>query len=430
MENQREFHSSLDLLTGIADGSKMTAEEIRIANEGIHVELPIVIPEHSNGQPKIAKFKLNKYSNPVLPMSEPYYEPKMYVRECFPEYYQYVKDILASKAGINYISITGTPGNGKSMFYNWFFEKYRAENPNKVIVCASFHWLHKFESCYVFEPNKAPVEYDEIPEIKNAMYFYDNSPLKLPKYGQMVAFACPNDDWFRSIRSRKNHMKLYMPVWEFDELLDAIECLGIRIGPKELTSRFNSFGGVPRYCLCDGHYYHQSKRRLFIGLNALVWDYRAIRENLSSSSELCHKIFHQVPSFSSMELNGSIVSVPCRKTLTVCSKAVIYKLSRFLWTFENYGFGKRVEFIKYLLEDEILSSLMSYFFEAYCYDFFSTSDSSKRQEAALCIDSNEVSVSSLPQKTVFWNPSEYTACPTMVCESVDAFEYNKECKCV
>ena len=411
-------------------GNEVSAEDIRIANEGIEVDFTNIIAEHSDQFPKIAKFKLQKcgsrISRPVLPMSEPYHEKLMYVRKCYPEYYKYITDILTKSFSpvIQYISVTGTPGTGKSMFYNWFFDKYRAENPNKVIVCVSFQWQHRLGRCYVFEPNKAFLKYDEIPEIKNAMYLYDNSPLKLPKYGQMVAFVCPNDDWFNMIYAHESHRKIYMPVWEFDELIDADQCIGIGIGPKELTARFNFFGGVPRFCLRSKPFSEDSKRYLLTGLRRLVWNYDAN----SDASDLFHEIFHQVPSFSIMELNDSEVSIPSQHSLAVSSKAVIYNLSRFVW---NAGNDRRVKFIKFMQFGARVSYLMGFFFEAYCYDFFSGSHRGERQEAKLCIDVDEVLVlSSHSAQTVSWNSSGYTACPSMACEAVDAYEYSRKGKCL
>jgi hypothetical protein len=36
------------------------------------------------------------------------------------------------------ISVTGTPGIGKFLFYLYFFIRYRAEDPNEKIITAAF----------------------------------------------------------------------------------------------------------------------------------------------------------------------------------------------------------------------------------------------------------------------------------------------------
>ena len=46
---------------------------------------------------------------------------KFYIRDCYPDYYDYVVESM--EEGKCYIVVTGTPGTDKSVFYLYFFEK-------------------------------------------------------------------------------------------------------------------------------------------------------------------------------------------------------------------------------------------------------------------------------------------------------------------
>ena len=49
-----------------------------------------------------------------LPMSDQFMEEEFYVRDCYRQFYEYISESLAS--GFYQISLTGTPGIGKSVF--------------------------------------------------------------------------------------------------------------------------------------------------------------------------------------------------------------------------------------------------------------------------------------------------------------------------
>ena len=117
-------------------------------------------------QISIVDFHLDRFNNPVLPMSERYCKPKMFVRDCYSKYYEYLTQLLICENKIDHITISGTPGIGKSMFYNWFFDKYRTAHRDKVIVCASFNRDRVMQRCVSFKFGKVPVEHSKtIPRI-------------------------------------------------------------------------------------------------------------------------------------------------------------------------------------------------------------------------------------------------------------------------
>jgi hypothetical protein len=71
-----------------------------------------------------------------------------------------------------------------------------------------------------------------------------------PADSKMVAFTSPNFDWLDSMRKNlEAHCTLFMPVWEFGELWDAVQLLHLDLSSEQLIKRYEQFGGVPRYCL-------------------------------------------------------------------------------------------------------------------------------------------------------------------------------------
>ena len=77
----------------------------------------------------------------------------------------------------DYVSLTGTPGIGKSIFYLYFFQRFKNENPNTTIVTAAFAENRELEKCVVFEPGMAEgVEYEKIPKFEGSIHLYDRAP--------------------------------------------------------------------------------------------------------------------------------------------------------------------------------------------------------------------------------------------------------------
>jgi predicted ATP-dependent serine protease len=94
--------------------------------------------------------------SPALPMAYPYKERTFYVRKCYPQYYDQIIDLL--DGSMDYITVTGTPGIGKSIFYLHVFNRIRRQG-EMTIVTASFNNERTLKKCLVFEPGKGPVNY-------------------------------------------------------------------------------------------------------------------------------------------------------------------------------------------------------------------------------------------------------------------------------
>jgi hypothetical protein len=87
------------------------------------------------------------------PLEDSYDNDKFYVRACYNTYYHEIMDNLFGKRDYFYISVTGTPGIGKSMFYLYFLNRYRFENPGKSVITASFWTGRELLVCKLFRPD-------------------------------------------------------------------------------------------------------------------------------------------------------------------------------------------------------------------------------------------------------------------------------------
>jgi hypothetical protein len=209
---------------------------------------------------------------PPLPMTNLLRRKKFFVRACYEKYYTEIMDLLGDEDR-SYITVTGTPGIGKSVFYLYFFKRYRRGNPDKTIVTAAFSRERIPKSWKVFYPTGEVKESEEfnhriIPSIKDAIYIYDGAPdVETPLPSQkMVCFSSPNEGWLKSIGRSEDHIALYMPPWTLEELQKARTCLEDdsksqkstiersrnnttpELTAEEVERRFRIFGGSARYC--------------------------------------------------------------------------------------------------------------------------------------------------------------------------------------
>ena len=83
------------------------------------------------------------------------------------------------------------------------------------------------------------------------IHLYDGSPLEVADEGnhKTVVFAAPESAWVREVRSIDDHVFLSLRPWKLAELVKANEALGLGVAPEKLKSRFDSIGGIARYCL-------------------------------------------------------------------------------------------------------------------------------------------------------------------------------------
>ncbi|KAE9025350.1 hypothetical protein PR001_g12289 [Phytophthora rubi] len=242
----------------------------------------------------------------LLPMQYLVRDPRFYVRDCYPLYYEMLRRLL-KRDELEAATITGTPGIGKSVFFAYFFQRYSFENEKMTIITASFQvednkskmkkvavWKggqvlghaeddKKIMNNLIWE-TKTRVEKEEAERREKGvddfterglLYLYDGPPKSCPSDAKVVCFTSPNDSWFNKyLRKSPGRVKLIMPLWDLEELQTAAEEVNItldiplvdetrltldgRLAQKppndlllvdEVARRFRIFGGVARECL-------------------------------------------------------------------------------------------------------------------------------------------------------------------------------------
>ncbi|TMW63985.1 hypothetical protein Poli38472_014690 [Pythium oligandrum] len=68
-----------------------------------------------------------------LPMEHPYREPEIYVRPCYPYFYDLIKGSLYEDDEQG-VTVSGTPGIGKSVFFAYFLVRYSEMNPGTTVI--------------------------------------------------------------------------------------------------------------------------------------------------------------------------------------------------------------------------------------------------------------------------------------------------------
>ncbi|OWZ19927.1 hypothetical protein PHMEG_0005754 [Phytophthora megakarya] len=199
-----------------------------------------------------------------LPMEHSCRLPRYFVRSCYPEYYDLILNKLEE---FQIVTVTVTPGIGKSVFYGYFFERCKS---GKTIIAASFSIYSVLKKVVVFRDGiqiteAGPLSYNFIEEQREAalqrketlLILYDGPPQFEPDYpSKMVCFISPNEDWLKMMYKKEEACELYMPVWKLGELLDAAKCL--HLGDEvlqKIATRFFVYGGVARNCLstCESY---------------------------------------------------------------------------------------------------------------------------------------------------------------------------------
>lgn len=202
-----------------------------------------------------------------IPQAYDFEGEKIFVRRCYRDYYRHVMERLTDTR-VKMLSVTGTPGIGKSAFYLYFLQRYQRENPTHTIVAAAWNKSNQLIRCVKIDPTGLSTQCAGVPKEAD-IYLYDGPPpMKQPGTAKMVAFTCPNDTWFSQILRDRGHRRIFMPVWTFPELQLANIELDLGIADEELRSRFALFGGSVRYCLCtDSEYLQLGHEQLMAGIN-------------------------------------------------------------------------------------------------------------------------------------------------------------------
>lgn len=300
-----------------------------------------------------------------LPMSFKLPLKKFYKRSCYEKYYDYICTLM-NETKNKWISITGTPGIGKSIFYIYFFQRYKRENPNVTIVTASFNKNRELEKCIVFEGDKHYISKElPFPFIENALHLYDGPPNMKPPDNKMVCFTSPNYGWFDIIRKEQYHNRLFMPIWTLEELQQANILLGLGINEEVLNERFSYFGGTARLCLAlNSDYYKKalsSMEKRTLTFKSLVYLEKLLHDKCLEE-EVKHSIFHYVP-----VLSEHPHFMPFFSKLTFCSDRVSQDI---FFNIQNNLEQEEKQFVHFLRYFPEAPTFLGWLFENKCHKSF------------------------------------------------------------
>jgi hypothetical protein len=89
-----------------------------------------------------------------VPQSNEFKGKHFFVRECYQKYYDDILKLLNSDGNdVRMVSVTGTPGIGKSLFYLYFYKRYLNENQGQTLLTASFNKTNELEECIILNPS-------------------------------------------------------------------------------------------------------------------------------------------------------------------------------------------------------------------------------------------------------------------------------------
>ncbi|EGZ11242.1 hypothetical protein PHYSODRAFT_261523 [Phytophthora sojae] len=217
-----------------------------------------------------------------LPMQYEFEELRFYVRACYPHYYNLITRMLNSKRA-KVVTVTDNPGIGKSLFYAYFFLRYRAENEATSIITISFAKENNasvLKEVVVWKGDRVVaatsnslaignlIEKAEKEAKSNVIHLYNGSPKIAAASARAVCFTSSDKSWFDHIKKSQYRPKLFMPLWDLRELQTAAKALHLSVlggdeSPKALNQdevevRFITFGGIVReYLASDQDFVYQ-----------------------------------------------------------------------------------------------------------------------------------------------------------------------------
>ena len=337
------------------------------------------------------------------PLSCPYIGQKFYVRECYGVYYELLMACLNSEH-YDLLTVMGTPGTGKSLFYIYVFNRFRRENPSVTIVVATFDYDNMMLECWVYEPGRERISHEQIPKFSGALYLFDGPPLRAPKYTKMVCFTSPNYEWLRSNKKKSFHVCLRFPVWTLEELLEANEVCELGLSEETIRYRYKFFGGSARYCLsmCDGFvrdgmaniHEHTLTIDTFDTLNGCL-------RRVNTQDRVNHHIFHLMPivddEFPYVFLSGN--QFVCSKTVDSMIRARICEMKKVT----------HKDFVHMIRGHSTLSQVRGVMFENLSHDRFSKGGTYELKALDDCVSNITVQLSA----------GAYEPAMKPGCESVD-----------
>lgn len=233
-----------------------------------------------------------------VPQTYQYLRENIFVRECYLTYYTRLLKQIKEKP---YITVTGTPGIGKSVFYLYFFQRYREEFSDQQVITAAFNNQQELMECLRWnsldEIAKGKTEFEileKIPHREKCLHLYDGPPANQPRE-KMIAFTSPHRDWLKHAAKIEAHLRIYMPNWTDVELKMASDVLDLGLDENTVKRRMALFGGTARYVLTnDMDFVNIGREELESGLSAIesISDVKACFEKRLDLAKVVHRLLH------------------------------------------------------------------------------------------------------------------------------------------
>jgi hypothetical protein len=330
-------------------------------------------------------------------MSFEYLENTFYGYE---EYYNHIMTILLNPK-MKYVSLTGTPGIGKSIFYLYFFQRFKKQFPSSCIVTASFAKQRELEKCLVFEPGSIEgVKHKDIPDIEGSIHLYDGPPKVKPSDNKMVCFTSPYYSWLDGMIKAVNHVPLYLPVWTLPELCEANELLNLGLDYDTIKERILLFGGSARYCLALQNGFYNRGVQGIVRKAESIESFNAAQECLKKKVDLedvSHQIFYYVPLYYD--------SLPQDFDLVFCSVSIARIVEKYI---QDKSEEKRKKLVDWLKGSTKCSTLLGWLFEGYANQILGKGGYFKLRS----LNSDEIIVEHIVQ---------YRPAPSDTYESIDGY---------
>jgi hypothetical protein len=191
------------------------------------------------------------------------------------------------------------------------------------------------------------------------IYLYDGPPDVSPNGVKMVAFISPNHGWQRSMMKIEDHVKLYMPNWDLNELFHVSKALALNIYDDEIKKRFALIGGAARYCLSQSEEFITEGETLIEAALCRINGYDQLRDCFNGNPDkdmIVHCLMHYMP-----EDNVSFAKlVPASEDIN----------SKLLGRLETKLQDKRQVLMHWLDRSDKGSVLFGWLFENFVYECF------------------------------------------------------------
>jgi hypothetical protein len=319
-------------------------------------------------------------SKPSLPQTNEYPFPQFYIRKCYEQYYLQALRLLQTQT-FKFVSVTGTKGIGKSIFYQYVFTRIRENYPNWVVITASFTKnTRRFKNGIVFYPNGSwkrlitfeslvTCQFEVIDENLQVIALYDGAP-EVEANCKMICFTSYDASWFAAARDMvRIHATLYMPVWTLDELKEARTLLRMNFTDEQLAESYDLFGGVPRVCFLDSRSIERQEHEynLLQGIQKIESFAHLVQilGNKDDPEQIPHRLFQFLP------FPDSIYKYFLCWKFEPISHQVYIAISKHLIA---RSFIERIEMLAKLDGISKASSFYGFLFEAHAHDILIKGD--------------------------------------------------------